>query len=178
VPFKDHFRNSVLRPVDEDVEVDGRGSFLPARLAHLKGPLGVPAPPPATPGPAPMPPSTRAHAPTPSILALSPVAVAVAVAGRQPMLRGPAGKLLMGPWNGVFARAGSADMTDANASDGDLTTPAYAFKSNAARDDSGGGGGDGDLLPTCNRLTRDKDVADGEGLTKILNICFPLNPKP
>lgn len=92
-------RNAVLFPVDEDETVETGTSFLPARLAHLRGPIG--ATPPRDPQPASGNNVVNRFAPgTPG------TAVAVPP-GVTPTVNAGGGRVLMGPWNGEYARAGS-----------------------------------------------------------------------
>ena len=97
-------RNAVLFPVEEDEAVETGASFLPPRLAHLRGPIVA-----ATPRPdlqvrgddATMPMPVNVFAPgTPgSSVAVPP--------GVTPTVHAGHGRVLMGPWNGEFHRAGS-----------------------------------------------------------------------
>lgn len=64
---------------------------LPARLSHLQGPVGLPAASPPRENP------TTTTPPRPDLAPSTPA--------ERSTLRGASGTLLMGPWNGPFARA-------------------------------------------------------------------------
>ena len=127
--LKEQFRSTVLRPVDEDAEPSESqtGSFLPPRLAHLKGPL------PANPAAQVKDDADKKEGKpcgADEAPAIEIAAASASAARRQPMMRGSAGRLLMGPWNGQFARAASGSLdTDADA-DQPVTPPA-ALENNA-----------------------------------------------
>ena len=93
-------RNAVLLPVDEDEAVETGASFLPPRLAHLRGPIVA-----ATPRRDPrdddvtMPVNVFAPGTPGSSVAVPP--------GVTPTVHAGHGRVLMGPWNGEFHRAGS-----------------------------------------------------------------------
>ena len=88
-----HHRNTILRPLVEDEADTAPIGTLPARLSHLHGPVGLPAasPPGARSG------GITATPPRPEFAPSTPA--------NRSTLRGASGTLLMGPWNGAFARA-------------------------------------------------------------------------
>ena len=88
-----HHRNTILRPLVEDEADTAPIGALPARLSHLHGPVGLPAasPPGARSG------GITATPPRPEFAPSTPA--------NRSTLRGASGTLLMGPWNGAFARA-------------------------------------------------------------------------
>ena len=88
-----HHRNTILRPLVEDEADTAPIGALPARLSHLHGPVGLPAasPPGARSG------GIAATPPRPEFAPSTPA--------NRTALRGASGTLLMGPWNGAFARA-------------------------------------------------------------------------
>ena len=94
-------RNAVLFPVDEDEAVETGASFLPPRLAHLRGPIVA-----ATPRPD----LTRGDDATMPVNVFAPGTPGSSVAvppGVTPTVHAGHGRVLMGPWNGEFHRAGS-----------------------------------------------------------------------
>ena len=95
-------RNAVLFPVDEDEAVETGASFLPPRLAHLRGPIVAATPRRDLNGrgdDATMPVNVFAPGTPGSSVAVPP--------GVTPTVHAGHGRVLMGPWNGEFHRAGS-----------------------------------------------------------------------
>ena len=94
-------RNAVLLPVDEDEAVETGASFLPPRLAHLRGPIvaATPRRDPRGDDAVTMPVNVFAPGTPGSSVAVPP--------GVTPTVHAGHGRVLMGPWNGEFHRAGS-----------------------------------------------------------------------
>ena len=101
------FGNAILSTVDESSAPEPAFGALPARLAHLKGPVAMTTmTPPRIPDERDPHPTTStsggAVAPgTPSSAGSPPRALP----GKPSTVRGSAGNLLVGPWNGPFAPA-------------------------------------------------------------------------
>ena len=109
-----HHRNTILRPLVEDEADTAPIGALPARLSHLHGPVGLPAasPPGARSG------GITATPPRPEFAPSTPA--------NRSTLRGASGTLLMGPWNGAFARADDSADPKPDARGGD-PTPSLAW---------------------------------------------------